>query len=191
MSERWHIPNEYLSKISLNEAKFVFEHAEKKLKDVVYTNILIVNRTTTLVTVSVGLLVGLIGFSINHWITMRQFDELFTISVFTELYLFVICLILKDNIQAQEYYVIGANPSLFFTDNLYNSQIDNMQIADPEKEQRLIYMYINEIENYQFRIEKNIETNENRWRLFNTSLKALVYLPVYIIVMYFILTLLH
>lgn len=191
MSERWQIPNEYLSKISLDEAKFVFEHAEKKLKDVVDTNILIVNRTTTLVTVTVGLLVGLIGFSINHWITVQEFDELFTISIFTELYLFVICLILKDNIQAQEYYVIGANPSLFFTETLYNSKIDKLEISDPEKRQRLIYMYINEIENYQFRIEKNIETNENRWRLFNASLKALVYLPFYIVVMYFILTLLR
>jgi len=55
-----------LKNIDKETAKFLFEHGEKLLKETLDANNLIVSRTTSLLTIIVGLMVGLMGFSVNR-----------------------------------------------------------------------------------------------------------------------------
>ncbi len=48
------LDQEYFDLISEPEAKFILDHGEKQLKDILDTNLLIVNRSTTLLTLTVG-----------------------------------------------------------------------------------------------------------------------------------------
>jgi hypothetical protein len=177
-TNKWNVPVECLNKISLEDAKFIFDHAEKQLQDTVNSSDIIVARTTTLITVSVAFLTALIGYSISRLDNYKSHDKIFITAAISAMCVFLICLYLKKNIQPKNYAIIGAEPILFFRDNFFNDSI--------EEKQRLIYLYINEIENYQDRIKMNKETNENRWAVFKKSIMLLILMPFAIPIIYWI-----
>jgi hypothetical protein len=166
----------YLGKLTETEAKFILDHAEKQLKDTLETNILIVARTTTLLTVNVSFMIALVGFAINKWEKTPSSNEVIWTACFGLLYLFVLALLLSRNIQPQKYITLGARPKSFFVDGFY--KID-------EKD-RLKYIYANEIQSYQVRIKENHIINEKRWKLFNLCLKWIVATPMVFAALYII-----
>lgn len=84
------ITEEHLRKITPEEAKFIFEHAEEQLKELLKTGETVVTRTTTLLTLTIGLLVGLISFGVNRW-TNEGIDNLVVASLAEVLFLFIPC----------------------------------------------------------------------------------------------------
>ncbi len=172
------VNDEYLEKLSIEEAKFIFDHAEKQLEDSLETNQLIITRTSTLITVTLALLLGLIGYAINRYQTMDRFDNLVTTALFGTLYLFVLSVWLTDNIRPKQYSVPGSEPKLFFVENFFK---------EPNADNRLIYYYVNEIESYQERIETNKSTNATRWKMFNNSLWMLICTPLFLGLTYLML----
>ncbi len=61
MDKESFISQEQFNLVSESEAKFILEHAEKQVKDLLDTSLLIVSRSTTLLTIVVGLM-GFIRF---------------------------------------------------------------------------------------------------------------------------------
>ena len=83
-----------------------------------------------------------------------------------------------ENTKPQVYLIAGALPKDLFADAFF---IDG--IID---EKRIIHFYVSEIENYQFKIEKNNEINKIRWNRYARLLKAIVYLPLILAAAYII-----
>lgn len=174
------VSNEYLEKLTIEEAKFIFEHAEKQLQDSLDTNQLIITRTSTLITVTLALLLGLIGYAINKYQTIGHFDNLITSALFGSLYLFILSIWLTNNIRPKQYSITGSEPKLFFVENFFK---------EPNPENRLLYYYVNEIESYQIRIETNKITNATRWTTFNNCLWMLICTPIVLGFVFLILNL--
>lgn len=167
----------FIKKLTSIEAKFILDHAEKQLKETLDTNLLIVSRTTTLLTITVGFMVALVGFGLNRWEKLQVVDDLFLTATIGVVYLFFLAILLCKNIQPRKYITLGARPKSFFDKKLF--EIDS--------ELRLIYIYANEIESYQTRIAINHSVNETRWRLFDKCLKCVVATPIVFIASYVLL----
>jgi len=173
----WEPSDENIEKITESEAKFIFDHAEKLLKDIVETNALIVNRTTMLITFSVGFMLALIGFLFNRYANTKNiFDEQFIVCLLSMLYVFALCRMLVKNIQGHDYQISGGEPKKIFTDSFFTKDIP--------KGDRIKYFYINEIVVCQHKINSNLIINNRRWDLFNRSLWRLLYTPIVIICFY-------
>ena len=166
----------FIGKLTKDEAKFILDHAEKQLKETLDTNLLIVNRTTTLLTVTIGFMVALVGFAVNRWEKNSAFDSALATACTGLVYLFFMAILLCRNIQPRKYITLGAPPKAFFNEALFSLESDF----------RLIHIYANEIESYQTRINTNHTTNEERWRLFNTCLIWLAATPMILAALYLI-----
>ncbi len=169
MNEESFISQEYFDLITEQEAKFILDHAEKQLKDILDTNLLIVSRCTILLTLTVGLIVGLIGFCINRHETIHKWDELSFLTGWGAVYIFIIALIIAQNFIPKSYLTLGAEPKDFFIDRVFNKR--NAQY-------RLTAIYVNEIVQTQVKITYNKNTNDKRWKLFNLSLFMIVLTPL-------------
>src|SRR5580658_6243000 len=175
----WRVSDTFLKKISLEDAKFIFDQAEKQLKEVNATSNIIVTRTTSLISVATAALIALIGYSINRWDTKSCWDGLLIISLFGSVCLLYQCIHLTLNLRGVDYSEIGAEPASLLIENFYKS-------STTDKE-RVIYFYINEIESYQTKMMLNKRTNENRWKRFHRSLWMLVLTPVLIALVYILI----
>lgn len=169
MNEASFVSQEYFDLITEQEAKFILDHAEKQLKDILDTNLLIVSRSTTLLTLAVGLIVGLSGFCINRHETLHKWDELSFCAGWGALYIFIIAIIIAQNFIPKSYLIPGAEPKDFFIDNVFNKK---------NAEYRLIAIYVNEIVQTQVKINYNKNTNDKRWHLFNISLFIIAATPL-------------
>jgi hypothetical protein len=176
--EKWRIAEEYLDKLSEEEAKFIHEYSEKLLKDVITISDTIVTRTSILISVTVAVMIALIGYSIPHWETIHKFDSKLYASSIVILYLFILCIMLIMNVQPKNYYTVGVEPKILFAKNFFDDSV-----AETDRQ---LFFYVNEIESYQERIEKNKTTNESRWKLYNVSLWLVGLTPALLIVVYLI-----
>ena len=180
MNFEWVPSQENIEKCTTEQAKFIFEQAEKLLKDITDTNSLIVTRTTTLITITVGFMFALVGYLFNRYsIVKNLFDKELITCFCSILYTFYLCYYLVKNIQGQEYHTVGTEPKKLFKDVFFDDDITNGD--------QLKYFYINEIAVCQEKIRINIETNEKRWYLFNKTLRSLLYAPIAIVIIYGIL----
>lgn len=164
-------------KLTSDDAKFLFDQAEKFLKDSVENSNLIVSRTSSLITLLAGTLIALIGFVISKF-NLKSIDALTIAAIIGVIYVYILIYNAFENTKPQVYLIPGALPKDLFADAFF---IDG--ITD---EKRIIHFYVSEIENYQFKIEKNNEINKIRWNRYARLLKAIVYLPLILAVAYFI-----
>lgn len=178
MESEGFVSDYYFQLIEEQEAKFIFDHAEKMLKDTLDTNALIVTRVTTLTTVASTLLIALFGFSISRFDTHKT-DTLFVTAVVGIFYLFIIAVTLFLNIRPSAYFSVGAEPKDFFNRALINKNNSSY---------RMIAFYVNEIHEYQKRILYNKFVNNKRWKLYKISLIMLVLTPIVLSMVYSVLT---
>src|SRR5829696_7050173 len=97
------ITEEQYDLISEDEAKFILAHAEKQIKELLDTSLLIVSRSTILLTIIIGIKIGLIGFAINRWEDQHRWDELLFTASWGIGYLFVMTFVLLDNFLPRSY----------------------------------------------------------------------------------------
>ena len=169
--------------IAESEAKFILDHAEKQVKDLLDTSLLIVNRSTTLLTIVVGLMVGLVGFWINKWEKqeIHHWDELLFTVAGAILYLLTMAFILVQNFLPRSYLIPGAELKDFF---------EKSDVFNPgNKDYRLTAIYINEIVQAQVKIDFNKTTNEKRWKSFRIIIYMLSALPFTLGLLYYLSTL--
>jgi hypothetical protein len=181
MESKWELPQANVEKITIEDAKFCLDQAEKQMKEVADTYLVCVNRAITLATLACGGLVALIGYSINRWDTKCVFDNLLISSILGCAYLIFQCIILTQSIKAKDYATVGVEPKVILAESFFLDTI--------EDKKRIIYFYINEIESYQTRLEKNKATNKRSWRKFHLSLWLLLLTPIAIAAIYFSLNL--
>ena len=177
--QRWVIDTNYKDKSTLEDVKFIFEQAEKQLTESLETSTVIINRVNTLATILVTLLIGLVAFIITRLETEKNEINalLITASTAVVYYYFLFAIYLNQNIKSSEYFGIGAYPKDFFDEDFY-------EISPPEGKGRVYFFYLNEIESYQKRIEENNNINRYRWRIYNSSLRGLIYSPIILLIIY-------
>lgn len=159
-----------------DEVKFIFEQAEKHLKDQIETSAQINTKATTFLTVISGLMIALIGFAISRW-TSSRFDLLVGATLVGSLYLYYIIWQLMKALEPKPYAPVGIHPRDMFTDNAINENNESY---------RLKAFYVNEIIECQKRIDRNKDTNEIRWAMVKYALKLISFAPAVFIVLYII-----
>jgi hypothetical protein len=178
---KWEITLENKGKATLNEVKFIFEQAEKQLRETINGSNLIVTRTTMLLSVVIAILSALIGCIFSKF-NSNEIDSILITAILLSIYLFCQTIYLAKNIKGQDYWFIGSEPDRLLHDYFFQTF--------PNKEEREIQIYISEIEYYQERIENNKKINVLRWNRFNNSIKSIVYyLPIITILLYIIIRL--
>ncbi len=168
----WFLTDEQIIKVTKDELIFIYNHSEKELKDTIDTGSIITTKTTTLLTVTVGLLAALIGYSINRWATTPKPDAFMISGGVGCFYLFVLGIVLSFNIIPRVYFALGGDPKIFFNENLFHFD---------EAEMRLKMFYINEIESYRRRTNKNLKVNRERQRVYKACYVALVLTPIFLL----------
>jgi hypothetical protein len=171
------ITTRFAQLLDKDEAKLIFEQAEKHLKDQIDTSQLIGTKTTTLLTVVSGLLIGMVGFGISRWST-SGFDSLILTTICGAIYLYVITRKLLENLKPRLYQSIGLHPRAMFKDSLINERNSSY---------RLKAIYINEIIECQKRIDFNNNTNDKRWERFSLAVRLVSYAPPIFLGLYLII----
>lgn len=164
---QWHGKAINKEKLTQDDANFLFEQAEKFLKDLVENSNLIITRTSSLITLLARTLVALIGFVISKF-SDKTLDALSITAMIGTIYVYVLIYNAFENTKPRTYLIPGALPKDLFADVFFVPGIID--------EKRIIHLYVSETENYQFKIEKNNELNKIRWRRYAVLLKATVLL---------------
>lgn len=120
---------------------------------------------------------ALIGFVISKF-NIESIDALSITAMIGTIYVYVLIYNAFENTKPQVYLIPGALPKDLFADSFF--------VAGITDEKRIIHFYVSEIENYQFKIEKNNELNKIRWKRYAILLKATVLLPLILAIVYFI-----
>lgn len=166
----WKADDPFKAKLTKEDAKFVFEQAEKQVKDSVETAAIIVARTNTLLTVVSGLIIGITAYIIKRWGEIHTLNDLLTAAIIGDIYLFSIGFLSVLNIQPLKYDPVGSLPKDLLSEPFFHKSIPN--------DERIIRYYVSESEDYQHRIEKNNAKNSKRWKIYKFSLWAFLVTPI-------------
>jgi RsiW-degrading membrane proteinase PrsW (M82 family) len=172
----WYIENRYLANMSLEEGSFLLQHAEKQLVDSLDTNKIIIDKTSSLLTLSAGIFIALSGFAVKRW-SDGHADALLSAAIFGSIYMFLLCVFFIFIIKPKGYCIPGAEPKHFFYDALYEARHNGVN--------RMILFYKCEIESYQQRIKSNFSRNNERWTLYKIALVLLVAAPILVVLFYY------
>ena len=171
------ITPEFFELITEQEAKFILDHAEKQLKDTNETNLIIASRSAQLLTITVGVVVAIMGFAVNRYLILQHADQMVITAAVAAAYLYGVCLIICFNLVPKSYFIAGAEPKDFFIPEMFNNE---------NADYRLIAIYVNEICEVQVKIKHNKKINARRWKLFNTSLFLIAGLPTVLALVYWL-----
>jgi hypothetical protein len=120
-------------------------------------------------------MIALFGYSLNKYVTDNHFDGLLYTAIVGLAYLFGVTILLFTNIRPIAYYSVGSEPKVLFNPNVFNEK---------NKDYRMIVLYVNEIHEYQNRIEHNKSVNKKRWKLYKIALIFVVLTPVALTITY-------
>lgn len=165
---------------NIDQLKFIFEQAEKQLKDSVEDSNSIVARATTLLTLMSGILLLILGFLITK-LKPANFQIFHTLKIpdiirehplpvtafIVAIYLFWVIYGVSRNLISTSYYTIGSEPKDLFVRGYYNNQATDAE--------RLLMYYAGEIKDYQKRIDNNKVLNELRWKKLNKSIRRSIF----------------
>ncbi len=166
----WQAELQFKNKLTISEAKFIFEQAEKMLNDSVASSETIVGRMNTLITLITGSLLALMGYIISKWSKPFVFDHGMLTAIVGICYLFLLAVFSFVNNQPKDYLLPGSLPKDLFNPSFFDPSIPN--------DGRILRYYVNEIENYQPKIEANSAINERRWKMYSRITFFLLMLPV-------------
>lgn len=166
------IDPEHKKKITVEEAKFIFEQGEKSFNDTIETSKKIFERSSSALTLLSGIIIGLVAYAIGRYEKNGHFDELLLTTVVAILYYLTVgYLFVFPNIKPTEYNLPGTQPKRYFHDQYFN--------ANPPQG-RAVLPYLIEIKNLQDGIEENVEVNKKRWERYKKSLNWIFYSPIVI-----------
>ncbi|GAB3881504.1 hypothetical protein [Spirosoma agri] len=174
-----------VSKVSIEDLKFIFAQAEKRLDDSIKNFDITTTKSTSFITLSSTLLTALTAyFFINHDPRGTFDPKLCTVSV-TCLYLFAILtrfvwIILPKSIEP-----IGTYPQDLYNDNVL---YEDPKTADNSAKPYIKEIYLTELQSYDRRIQHNETVNQNRQNVFNQSVWLICAMPVIATILYSLLS---
>lgn len=173
---KWKTDIENFENVSIDDVKFLFSQAEKKLDDTIKVSEAITSRSYTIITLLAGILTATTGILLKGLIEnkIKSYQSILTITAL--IYLITCLLFLIWNISATKYWTLGSEPQHLCKNIFFTNEI--------QKELRTIYLYINEIEFYQERIEINLEKNRTRLVVLRNVIRAVFCLPFFILIIY-------
>ncbi len=172
----WSANIENKRKVTKEDVKFIFDQAEKQLKDSIDTSQLIITRTNTFIAVLTTGLITLVGFAIGRIDTKSYIDTLSITSIGGSIYIFCSLLYISKNIRSVNYKILGSEPKALFVDSFFTD-------TKPSDE-RIKFLYLSEIEDYQNRIDQNKGVNEKRWKIYDNTVWLTLFIPIFILLFY-------
>jgi accessory gene regulator protein AgrB len=108
-----------------------------------------------MITLLAGVLIALSGYIISDWKGMASASHKDVVAIIGSLYSIALSIYMIKNVLPNNYYVLGSEPEVLMNPGFFESAVQTDKIT--------VFIYMNEIENYNLRIEKNLEVNTNRW----------------------------
>jgi len=181
--EIWNISPENKAKIDKDIANYVIEQAEKSLKYSIEVADKTTSKAITLLLVLLPVASTIVGFLVN---SVKQYKTLMSPETLLLMYFLILCivalifavkLVLPRNTMG-----LGREPKQLIVDQV-------LQLAGCSGEQKLLIYKLNEIKNYQFKIEHNQAQNNTRILLFKnilvyTGFTAIFGLFCYLLIVY-------
>lgn len=140
----------------------------------------IASKTMSMITLMAGLLMGLSGYIFSVWKSPAPLTNKNLAAIFGCLYILGNLLYIINNIITNKYYPIGSQPQAFTNDLLYDYD-------DVSRDKILLLMYLNETEEYNWRIGNNETLNRRRWRRYRISVYLFLFLPFVLVIVYSVL----
>ena len=179
----WNISPENKAKIDKDIANYVIEQAEKSLRYSIEVADKTTSKAITLLLVLLPVASTIVGFLVN---SVKQYKALMAPETLLLMYFLFLCivalifavkLVLPRNTMG-----LGREPKQLVVDQV-------LQLADCSSEQKLLIYKLNEIKNYQFKIEYNKQQNNARIVRFKniliyTGFTAIFGLFCYILIVY-------
>lgn len=166
----YRIDKTIIDKMSLDEAKFYLDQAEKQLQDSVETGQIITERSTNMLNLTSALMIALIAYSIDRWETNNAWDLLLKMAVWGDVILVIASSLLVAAILPKDYCVPGWTPEKIFSSKSFSQGTDEI------KRQKNITL--NMIMSYENDIKENRILNKKRWTLFNLSVLIILVAPI-------------
>jgi hypothetical protein len=159
-----------VDRVSLEDVKFIFSQAEKRLDDTVKTGESIASKTMSMFTVMAGVLIALSGYAISNWKGFQSANEKDLVAIIGSLYILSLFFYMLTNVLPNKYHVLGSEPDLLMVPQYFAPALPLDKIT--------IFIYMSEIENYNERISANLKVNEGRWERYRISVILFLILPV-------------
>jgi hypothetical protein len=176
----WKIdPSIDVNRVTLEDVKFIFSQAEKRLDDTVKTGESIASKTMSIFTLMAGVLVALSGYMISNWNGISSSTSKDLVSILGSLYILGLFIYMLKNVLPNEYYVLGSEPDQLMVPAYFDPKLPLDKVT--------IFIYMSEIENYNLRIEHNLAVNAGRWRKYRFSIIWMLLLPVVLAIVYILL----
>ena len=168
-----------IDRISMEELKLIFSQAEKRLDSTTKKGENIASRTMSIITIMVGLLIALSGYTISIWKGFSALTIKDWVAIVGCLYLLGLLIYVISNIITHRYSQAGSRP-----ERLVNSTYNDDEIP---RTKMLLLLYINEIENYNERIANNSTLNRRGWLRCRISIRLLLFFPFVLALLYEVL----
>lgn len=171
---RWSTDIQNFDNVSIDDAKFIFSQAEKRLDDTVKVSDAITSRSYTIITLLVGILSAISSLFLKNLIERGFLYYQTTLTLVSVIYLTGCLSLLIWNISATQYWTLGSDPKLLAQDIFFKDGVT--------EKLRSVYLYVNEIENYQERIEINLQKNRTRFVTLRNVIRTMFLLPFLLII---------
>lgn len=175
----WTANIENKKKLTLEDATFIFEQAEKFLVDVIDAHKTIIERTNTLLALLITILTGLVGFNISKIDEGFGKNNICDTVWFLIVYLILGGIYLLNNIKPTNYMALGSQPNKIFVDHFFQKSIPD--------DKRILYILSSEIERYQTRIDENMKINKKKWLVYRNGIYILAAIPAIFLLTYLVL----
>jgi hypothetical protein len=163
------ITNEH--NVSLDDLKFVFAQAEKRLDDSIKNFDATTTKSISFITLSTTLLTALTAYLFVNLDPEGTFDpKMLTVFVCCAYTAFVLFRFISI-ILPKYYQPIGSYPQDLYVDMMFTDEIKHEGMITT-------YLYLGEIENYNCRIAQNSKVNASRLKIFNQSALMISLMPI-------------
>ena len=165
-----------IDRVSMEELKLIFNQAEKRLDSTTKEGENIASRTMAVITIMVGLLIALSGYTISIWKGFSALNTKDWVGIVGCLYLLGLLIYVISNIITHRYSQAGSRP-----ERLVNSTYNDGEIP---RTKMLLLLYLNEIESYNNRIVNNAALNRRGWHRYRISVRLLLFFPFLLALLY-------
>ena len=152
------------------------------MDDTIKVSDLITSRTNSLITIVSTIIVALSAYVIQQWQPGGINNKIWS-AIAGFIYLIALIVYMINNILPNEYFVPGLYPKDIIIDKYYKSKFPAGA--------SLIFVIMNEIENYEFRISSNEKLNNDRWAKYICSVIALLFMPLTAGILFCVLQITH
>jgi hypothetical protein len=117
-------------------------------------------------------LIALCGYTISNWNDDEPLGSKVWVAILGSVYIVSLFFYMLKNVLPNRYFVLGSEPNELMISSFFAKGVQRDKIT--------VFLYMSEIENYDWRIQRNLEVNEQRWNKYRRSVIFLLLLPVFL-----------